>query len=465
MKTEESKEAKDLLELKVSSDNMVVDVHISAPFPRDLQSQDIISLLNIHNIKFGFNQSKLLNEIHNYNKVRKKQKSYIIRAVEGTKPTESQDAYIELLIDESSHIQIDGANRADFRNIQKFKQIENNTILARRHLSKVGEEGYDVFGNQISPRTPQEPYLKCGENVIFDKKTNEYKATKKGIFNRDDNKISINQVLLIENDAGLASGNLIYEGSIYVKKNIERGTLISCTGDLDVDGFIETNLIKVGRNLNTKKGINAKTDNIIYIKNNLTATYIDNSEIAVLGHTFIERSINTSNLKLHGDLQMGERRSVLTGGSLYVFGSVSCNQIGNPSGTNTKIYIGWHDINHLMHNVYLEEIKKVNSKINKIENKIKKVKRFNEEKKIQEYNYTLEEAKQLIKRLEERVNQYAHNLYNSNKLKIVIRDVAYPGVEIHYKKYKELLKTPIHASILEFYPHEEKPRILPYNSK
>ena len=106
----------------------------------------------------------------------------------------------------------------------------------------------NIYGKVIEPKKPEVPRLKVGENVTFDKDSNEYVSKIHGIFVKSDDGIDVSPVLEITGNVGLESGNVNYEGNVKIGGNIERGTIVVALGDVTVGGVIESGNIRIGGN-------------------------------------------------------------------------------------------------------------------------------------------------------------------------------------------------------------------------
>lgn len=468
----ESQNIASQLKLEVSSDQMKAQVRVPRALVSQLRMEDLSALVNSYGIKFGFNPAKLMAQLDGLHKNPQDERLRVLTLAQGLPTVPSQDGRIELLIQESVNVSVDDASgRADFRNIDKFKQIQKNTLLARRILPIAGKDGNNIYGETVHPREASDPKLVCGDNVAFLEEKNEYRSTEKGIFIRKGDVISISPVLYVPGNAGLETGNLIYDGNVHIRGNIERGALVSTLEELHVEGFIESNLIRVGRSLHVHKGINAQGENPIYIEGDLYSTYLDNTNIVILGESRIRRSINASTVMAHGNIEMEEKRSVIVGGTLHAFGSLSADYIGNSSGTPTKIILGIHHANEKYYNAYSAELKNITKKYNTLHAKIleykEKLKRMKASSEFKEkvrrcyQEYTM--CSQLIQRLKEQIAYYSENMSNPNPVRLTARMAIYPGVQYTYKGKTHNLKAPLHRSIIEFSPNKkEEPNYMPY---
>ena len=459
------------LKLELSSDAMRAQVRVPSALLSQIRMEHITALLNSHGIKFGFDMAKVMAQLDELYKNPQDPALRILRVAKGTPVVPSQDGRIELLIQESAKVSVDSNGRADFRNIEKFKQIQKDTVLARRIPSAAGKQGTNVYGKTVKPQEAREPKLACGSNVEFLEEKNEYRSTQKGIFIRKGDEISINPVLYIPGNAGIESGNLVYDGNVHIKGNIERGALVSSLEELHVEGFVESVLLRVGRSLHVRKGINAQGKNPIHVEGDLHSTYLDNTNIVIIGNAVVERSINASTIMAHGNIEMNGERSVIVGGTLHIFGSVTAGSIGNSSGTPTKIIIGTHYANEKYHSIFSTELKKTLKRHDELQVKILQYKKqlsrmqaspeFKAKVQSSYREYTL--YTQLIERLKGQVRYYSQSMLNPKPVRLTARTAIYPGVQYTYKGKTHNLKAPMHRIIIEFSPDQEEPKFMPYN--
>ncbi len=459
------------INLETSEDGMEAIVHVPLNLVGHLQIEEIVTILNSSQIKYGYNQLNVEREVEKFNRLQPGPGQHNFLVASGMLPGLSVDGEIELLVEENTKIQFDNQGRADFRNIDKFKNVEKGTVLARRTPPSYGQPGHSIYGQQILPKKPKDPYLVCGDNVVFSEQTNEYTAQVKGIFIREENKISVNSVLEIDGDAGMASGNLVYDGNIHVKGNVERGALLSCTGDLYVNGFIESNLIRVGKSLTVKKGINARDDEQIQVKKSLKCMYIDNTSIVVMANATVYRSINASKIIVHGDLNMSHDRSAIIGGSLSVFGSINVEQIGNPSGISTKITIGTHDESHRYYKIHLQQYNALKKEYEPLAEEIKRYKEMLARKlemstiKKQQIRdkYTLYKEKTAeLQVLRHQMEEFQKASHNPMPVKITVRKNLHAMVEINYFNYKKTITNPLPGTVITFDPKNKLPKFSAY---
>ena len=464
------------LAIHVDDDATIATLHIKLPLPGALLLDDVRKVMEDASIRFGVDMVKLKNNIENFNSDPTHITPYItFEIAKGTPIIPPTDGRIELLVQEDVQIKIDKQGKADFRNIDKFKYIDANTIIARRHPPKWGKNGYNVYGDEIKTNPPKDPKLVCGENIEFNEEKNEYIALTKGVFIRNNLTVSIDTVLNVDGNAGIESGNLVYDNSINIKGNIERGAIVACQANLQVGGYIESHLVRVGKGLKVEKGINAQSQQPIYVGDFLDCTYLDNSYLIVEhGGANIERSINSSKLIVHGDLTMGSNRSAIIGSEIISFGSITTNQIGNSSGNATKVVLGSHDAyeQHIKRGQQqLKDCRKIAVNLAKELNKYKSYTKTKHRvspdmrEKIKKIYVEYQQQNQLIERLETQLKKLNDKRHNLETVRLSIRTQIFPGAEIHYRKYVKKITAPMSSLVIEFSPKETEPRYLSYSRR
>ena len=176
------------IKLDISLDCMCAVVKVKFPLQTALSLEDIIALLNVNNVKVGFDQVAAGRHIEQINNSLPDREEYKFDVARGTPPVLAQNGKIELLIKDTPHVTFDKDGRADFRNIEKFKNVKAKTVLARHIPPKLGTDGYDIRGRVVKPAKPKDMFLVCGDNVSFSEETEEYIAEEDGIFFRDGKK-------------------------------------------------------------------------------------------------------------------------------------------------------------------------------------------------------------------------------------------------------------------------------------
>ena len=465
--------------LATSEDSMKASIRCPVSVLFQIDTQQIIHLLDSVSICHGIDKVSIEKQIQSFresssNSSSANFKSIEVHVAQGSKPVLPCNGSIEIMITEKPEFLLDQHGKTDFRNINKFKQIEEGTLLAKRIPPIEGKSGFNIYGEEILSPPPIDARLKCGTNVKFIPETNEYRSLAKGIFHREENQISIHTVLLVPKNVGMKSGNIIYEGDIQINENIEHGASVSSLGSLTVKGIIESENVRISSSLDVGSGINTAGKGSIRIDGNLKTIYLDNTSVIVGKNAFLLRSITSSRLIVHNNLYMTSGTSAIIGGRVTVFGSLATDQIGNMGGTRTIIELGVHYWNIEYYRSYLKIIAKEEKHYEFLRKQVLDFKEYLQRQRAKtmlqankkkayllykEYQEKIED----IKKLRESARQYKSNRLNQKPLTLVVRKVIHPGVEICYHSYRKLIVTPIQRVVMSFSPYSAKPLIRSYS--
>ncbi len=435
-------------------------VELHGPLDPSLDADAIFEIINEHNIRFGLDSTAVYKLAESYRTSAGSHQSGVV--ARGQVPVLPVDGVFEILVPPPPPVIIDPEGRADYRNLQRYRTVEKGELLARRTPAVPGKPGINIFNERVEPPAPADPQMDIGPNVELSSATNEYRARVHGIFVQTPTRIDVNPVLQISGHVGLETGNIDYDGSIRIAGNIERGASLSALGDVAVGGAVESGQVRVSGSLTVRAGINHRRDGTIQVSGNLSAVYIDNSEVNVEGSILVERSITTSRIVCLGEIALRGPHSGLAGGEIYSYGSISADAIGSKAGVPTKIVLGTHAKNMAYYEMHVKELEKAAHDYQRRAEDIRRIKVYVQSHrgplpvdkqaafrvKLREYK----EAEELVRRLEKQVEQLRLTRFNQQPVRVTARETIFPGVEIHYRGRIETITKPVVSQVLMFAP-------------
>lgn len=461
------------IKLDVSEDGMEATIRLKGKKSLSVTSDNIMEILNSRNIIYGTDKPAIQHAVDQYHNESPDEPISFV-AARGKPTTPGQNGRLEFFVDLDSHIHIDDSGRADYRNIEKFKTVNEGQKLAKYYPSTSGKDGLDVFGNTVRAPAVENPKLIGGDNVSINPVDHVYISTANGVLSYEKDTISVHTVLNIHGNVGIESGNVDYEGDIHVGGNIDRGSSVRCRGNLNVHGMIESGRVKCMGNLHVDGGINTHKDDTIYIFGNTFASFVDNSSLTTYGSIQIVKSLIASNIICHGNITITGKGGTLSGGEIHSFSDVEADNIGNKTETPTKIILGEHHRNMVYAEQYTKELKSLEDTMKTLEKYIKKIKVYvarsrghiTEEKK-SHFRITFQKYKALLDRIkntEEHLQHYKSLRYNEEPVHVIVRDTIYPGVKFQYKSIVEKIRSPRSSCILIFRPGSDKVEMKAYKT-
>ncbi|MDH4262026.1 MAG: FapA family protein [Spirochaetia bacterium] len=446
--------------IQVSDDRMKAYLNFLIPSKANITAGDVMDLLNMEGIKYGVDQAAIERAVLAYkeNPAENLNKNTLVS--KGLPVFEGKDGYIEYYINEQPPVSIDEHGKADFRNIEKYKTVEKGKVIARVFRMIPGKDGYNVYGDTIKCPSHHDVKVNIGENVEYKEITNEIIATITGIYHKKKNTISVSQTLNIQGNVGLESGNLNYDGVIKVSGNVERGAEVTATGDIFIEGMIESGMIKTLGSLNVTGGINTKHEGCLHIKQAINTTYIENSTLECEGDLTILSSVVGSNIISCGSLHLLKDGSKIAGGEITVLKHIFTDNLGNVNETPTIINIGVHYFFNKEFLKTVDDLKELDDKIIALNARISEIKdyiqrmhgKISEEKKIL-FKNEFEHYKQTqveVEQIKEKIERLKKVRFSDQDAFISIKDTIFPGVVIHYYGFIEKIIKPYKHCTLRF---------------
>ena len=425
-------------------------------------------------IAYGVDKESISQLITDYQKASKKFVHLSAILAKGLPPVPSKDGHVEILVDPAKKVNIQEDGSADFRNISIFRNIKKGDVLAKKHPPVMGKNGIDVFNRVVTPEQPKEGGIEHGETIQFQPNTNEYIALTNGVFEEKENWINVNQLLKIDSNVGLETGNIDYDGDIRIAGNVQRGTSVKAKGSIIVDGIIESGDVRAENTISAKLGINTKREGEVYSEGKIITNYIESSNVFAHQGIFVGKSILWSKVISLKDLILSSPSSTITNSDLCVYGDIEVGVIGKPSGANVKIVIGKHYFNsEKYHEVKenhmevkkefykkLEKVKELKARIHTAQNRLTRVQIDKIKKDFNDYKEIAVKKEQLQK--DEK--NYRANVYNPKPVKIKIKSIMYPGLEIEYRNTQTRIDSKYNRVVIVFDPKKEGYDIRPIDS-
>ena len=449
-----------LISINVSNDLQKVYLKFLIPSKANITSGDIMDLLNAEGVKYGVDQAAIERIVLAYKENPQENFNKNFLVVKGMPMAEGKDGYIDYYVNEQPPVSIDESGKADFRNIEKYKTVEKGKLIAKIIPMVPGKDGYNVYGDTLKCHPCRNAKVNVGENATLNPITGEITANVTGIYQKLRNTISVSQTLTIKGNVGLESGNLNYDGVIKIGGNIERGAEVIASGDIFIDGMIESGKVTCFGSLNVKGGINTKHNGCLHIKQSLITSYIENSNIECEGDLTIVSSIVGSNIISCGSINLLKENNKIAGGDITVFKNIYTDNLGNINETPTTIKIGVHHFFNEEYNRSTEKLKELQEKLQDYVLRITEIKayiqrmqgRVTNDKKIkfknefEEYKKIQLESVQTNERIE-RLKKV--RFYNDDPF-ISVKDTIHPGIVIHYYGFIEKINTPYKHCTLRF---------------
>lgn len=262
-------------------------------------------------------------------------------AAQGKPATDGPDGWYEFFfkeeLDRQPKLLPDGS--VDFSQIQWFEFVQAGQRIALYHDAEMGTGGFTVTGKEIPPRKGREQSVLTGRGftLMDDKRT--YNANISGRIEVKGHHIDIDKTLTIA-EVTLATGNVTFDGSVYVSGNVNVGTLIQATGDVVVNGYVESASIESsGGNVFIKQGVNGNNMGYIKAALDVNGKFFEACKVTSGNDIHAGYCLNCD-LYAENKIVVSGKNGQLAGGTAYAKTGMDMAYAGNRAGIPTILRLG-----------------------------------------------------------------------------------------------------------------------------
>lgn len=395
-----------------------------------IKKEDILKALEQKNIVYGIDYDAIEKILESPTAINK------IVVARGKKHKNGKDGKIMLNFDPSYTIKpkLLSNGRVDHKNLSYVKQVNKGDILAQKVNPTQGENGITVTGKTIKAKPGKHINFITGKNVTISDDGMLLIANVTGNAKIIDGKISVVEVLEIDGNVGIATGNIVFNGKVIVKGNVQAGYIIKSEDDVEIYGIVEGAKIYSNESIIIHKGVHNKSN--LYAEKDVKSSFVENSLIEAKGNIICD-AIMHCNIKCCGKIFANEKKGLIVGGTLKVRKSITAKTIGSNIGTVTKIELGI-DQEIIDNYKYTKEqiealkknIQKLHQAIQLLETKLsKKPSDIKFKLALKKTLSTKQEYIEKIKKLEEDLN-LLHLTFEKLRDSKIHAELIYPGTKI-----------------------------------
>lgn len=324
------------ISVTVSSDEMEAFIYVKDS--SKLTKAQIMSALNFSGVKKGIMEPEI-NKL-----LRGRFRDKTVKVAKGKAATDGPDGWYEYFfkteLDRQPKLLPDGS--VDFSEIQWYEFVQAGQRIAVYHDAEVGEGGYTVTGRVLPPRRGRERSVLIGNGFSLMEDDRTYVADVSGRIILDGNRIDIDKTLSIE-EVSLATGNITFDGNIYVSGNVGVGALIQATGDVVVNGYVESATIESSDgSVLIKQGVNGNAVGYIKAAVDVTGKFFESCRVYAGNEIRAGYCLNCD-LYSENKITISGKNGLLAGGTAYAKISIDMTSAGNRAGLATMIRLGEND--------------------------------------------------------------------------------------------------------------------------
>lgn len=341
-----------IMTLTVGSDELAA--HLTLTPPRggtSVTQQDVLALLARHKVKHGVLRDAVTAAVAT-------QTAGQITVAQATLPAHGDDARFEILVPEitAGRAQENPHGRVEYREISSFRRVQPGTPLLRKIPATSGTGGTTVTGKIIPARPGRDlPFTAPLDGMMVDTADgNLLLAAISGQAVIVEHGVRVEPVIEL-NNVDLSSGDIDFEGTVYISGDVAAGLRIRTRSDIFVGGTVEGATLEAGGNIKVNKGVigrgelrqEDRTRGVglarLTAAGSVQARFMENALIETGGDVLIDELLAHCEVTAEGAVVVGKakaRKGHILGGSIRAAHGIHAQVIGSAAGVRTTLDAG-----------------------------------------------------------------------------------------------------------------------------
>jgi len=448
-------------EIGISEDKNIATLNIypSTKNGKQITEDDILKKIRKNNINISLILPEIKNALRSVSQTNIPYYKVVI--AKGKEPKLGKEAWVEYLFNTSKKLGpvIEENGHIDFYKVNSLESVTKNQKIAIFHPMVEGKDGFNVFGEKVSPPKLKDTKPPIGQNYYYSEtKPNHILSKIDGYITLVAGNIVITNLYNIRGDVDFHTGHIITKGSLNVIGNVKSGFNLNMSENIKIGGYVKDSIINAGGTVFVGGGFSGTGGGKIVSGGDVNVRYIRNQVIYSRGSILVHKEVVEAKLFAKNDIKSQSNDMLIIGGSALAGGDISVNQLGNEYGMKTIIEAGYdydilskikelNDIFELQN----KELTELKSKIefslanaNIRSQRLAKANLINYQTKKKNYNLLYNDK-----------NLLQNNITNPSKSKIIVSGKIYPGVEIIINSRHLEITELMSAKIFSVSPDEE----------
>lgn len=259
----------------------------------------------------------------------------------GNKHKDGKDAVIEYLID------FEGKNkpkelhngRVDFKDMSFVHVCEKGDVIAIKKPAQEGTDGMTVTGKVVKSKVGKDQVLNGGKNTVLSEDGLQLLASADGNAKLVGSKVDVIEVLEIQGDVGIKTGNISFNGKLVINGNVTTGFRVVSQNDIEINGIVESAQVYSNGNIIIKGGVQGNDDAVLRAGGDIRANYINSALVYAKGDIHAD-SIMHCDVTSDGSIISHGKKGMIVGGEIKVRKHIDAKTVGSEMGTITKLTLG-----------------------------------------------------------------------------------------------------------------------------
>ena len=313
--------------LYISKDGMAAWIYVIPPFNngRDISEKDLRAVLSQNRVTTGILEDALqsiANDLIYDQSVLVARGILALNGVDGS----INDRYKRVL-----HLEFeeDEKGSVDYKHLNNIQSIKEGETICEITRAVPGQNGITVTGTPY-PCTIKgtEIPVPVGRNTVLNKEGTLLISQKTGHVTFANGKFHVDPILKINGNIDNSTGNLDYDGDIFISGDVRNGFSIKATGSIDIRGSVEGAVITASGPITIASGMSGNGKGVLTSESHIKCRYLEHCTVSAGGNVYAESIIN-SKVKCGQDIVVTSGMGAIIGGTLLAASNINARIIGS----------------------------------------------------------------------------------------------------------------------------------------
>ncbi|MEP4889219.1 MAG: FapA family protein [Aliiglaciecola sp.] len=243
--------------------------------------------------------------------------------------------------------QTSGSSRVDMRNLGDVICVKANSEVLRRIAPTKGRSGFNVKGGIIAPKVGAWIKFKPGDGIkSSDHDENLFIAAITGMPKFQNGKMWVDDTFICKG-VNVGTGNIKYDGAVLVNGDVTEKMEITASGDVTINGFVESATIKAGGDIIITEGAMGKVNEHsteystrLIAEGSVHVQHGQGLNVQCSGNVTIGRQLAYSKINCGGSVTIGpidKPNGNLFACDIQCKGAITAGTLGAVSGSHLNI--------------------------------------------------------------------------------------------------------------------------------
>lgn len=314
-------------QLYISKNRMLAWLYVIPPLNNgpDITENDLRAILSRERVTAGIIEEALKSIVETpiYDQV--------VLIAKGTLARNGVDGSIKDIFKRSVQLEFeeDEKGSVDYKKLNNVQFVKEGEVICEIIPAIPGENGVTVTG-QPYPCTikGKEATVPAGRNTVLTDDHTLLISQKSGHITFANGKFQVEPVLKINGNVDNNTGNLDYEGDIFITGDVRNGFSIKATGCIDIRGSVEGAQITAHGPITIASGVSGNGRGSLTSDSDVKCRYLEHCTVYAGGSVYAESIIN-SKVESSLDVVVTSGIGVIIGGSILASNNITARIIGS----------------------------------------------------------------------------------------------------------------------------------------